>query len=604
VVAVALGAVALYLARRRPEEAPEPKPEPELEPAPEPEPEPPAYDPARHIELLPIEAALAEAAGAHAERVWSRIAAGRYTRPEALWAEVSEAASRVSDLFDGDAPRLGDALGATRDAAAQLLERAAEVPFIDLPSWTTNDLVRRLASVEKARSAWQVAGPYVTAAVWTSRFLRGVHPAWQIAGGALETAATRWTQRHLAGLVEAMVALMYVHLARACDPELGRYATDARVLDEALRVHAAAPGIDANRRRLLVAINEAALADEGHRRTLLRLLAADAPPPGALPDYRPLPAPTRRALASRLTTLLGDLNGLSEPCVRDVLGGLEYRLGHGLALDYLTSSVSAGFKVREGLVALAAVARARLGDEASEAAERLRETPFASEVKRLLPNAADEIPAAVDAAYADLTAPFVPRALCGDPTAGPWCDALVQLLDREPGPWCAADDELALVSLSTLLPARADFERRWRGFLGRARARLRGARTVGTLEVPDAATSRLVLRALSTDAVLVDATLADVSTGDERRKRSHWVAFTEGAVLLGPVPPEGDWLGDLEATRFDASQVGARRLRGITADDLELRLGDGRYILEGAVSATFRARFESVLSGTGVELGT
>ena len=178
----------------------------------------------------------------------------------------------------------------------------------------------------------------------------------------------------------------------------------------------------------------------------------------------------------------------------------------------------------------------------------------------------------------------------------------MQLLDREPGPWCADDDELALVALTTLLPRRADFDKRWRNHLGRARARVLEARRTGTLEVPPPATSRLVLRALPVGATLVDATLADAVNGDERRKDSHWVAFIEGAVLLGRVPTEGDWLADVQVTHVNAPDVVTRRLRGITSDALELLLDGQRVVVEGAVSATFRARFQPVLAATGLRL--
>ncbi len=573
------------------------------------------HDPERHAALLAHEAALAEAAGAHAERIWAGIAEGRYFQPAqsggarpgvaAMLAELYAAAQTVAQIFQAPPAPIGATMGAVRDAAGQLLERAAAVPFVDLPGWTMDDLARRLGVVERARQGWQVAGPYVRAAVWTHRFMRGLHPVWQVAGGALESAAARWTERHLAGLVEAVVALVYVHLARASVPDLTRYTLDACALEEVLRVHAAGPGIDPNRQRLLAAILAAPLPDEAHRRHLLRLLTADAAPGGVLPDYRTLSTSARRALATRLTELLAELHGLADPRVRDVLTGIEHRLGHGLALDYLASAVSVRFRARAGLLALAEVARTRLEISPAEAIERLRETPFASEVTRWLPDGADaELEAAVEAAYDGTGEPSVPRALCGDVSAGAWCDSLVQLLDRAPGPWCAGDDELALVALMTLLPSRADFDKRWRNHLGRARARLREARRTGTLEVPDAATARLVLRSLPGGAVLVDATFADAVNGEERRKRSHWVAFVEGSVLFGRVPPEGDWLADVEVTRAAAADVVSRRLKGITSDDLELLACGQRLVVEGVVSATFRARFQPVLAATGLRLSS
>ncbi len=513
--------------------------------------------------------------------------------------QLDAAATAVTEIVGAEPLGLGATLGAIRDSAGQLLEQAAAVPFVDLPSWTGDHLADRLRAVEKARHAWQIAGPYITATVWTQRFLRGAHPLWPLIATGLETAAERWTERYLAGLLEALVALVYVQLARACLPEFGRYTLDACALEEALRVHAAAPGIDANRRLLLSAIVTASLPDEAVRLELLRALGDDTAP-GEPREYRELPAVARRALARRLSEVLGGLYGLADPAMRDVVAGLEARLGHGLALDYIASTVGARFKAQAGLSALAAVAVTRLGLPPDEAAGRLRETPFAEAVLRLLPQGADqEILEAV--AQAQGVEVSVPRALCGDPVAGEWCDALVQLLDREPGPWCAADDELALVALSTLLPNRAEFEKRWRSHLGRARTRLREARSVGTLDPPDPATSRLILRVLPTDAALLDATHATTVPAQPGGKGApFWVAFVEGEVLLGPVAPEGEWLAEVELTRAPAAKVTARRLRGITADDLELTVDDRRYIVEGAVSTTFRARFESLLTRTGL----
>ena len=99
-------------------------------------------------------------------------------------------------------------------------------------------------------------------------------------------------------------------MARIYDPQRVHRDPDWAALVEALRIHAAIPGVDHNRKLLLDRILRARIPDEFAKMTLLRALAGNRQPRSAPPVYlEQLGAAQRDALAEALKELLSEMQG-------------------------------------------------------------------------------------------------------------------------------------------------------------------------------------------------------------------------------------------------------------------------------------------------------
>ena len=301
--------------------------------------------------------------------VWEGIRDRRYVKHEggqfvgvnggAIFEEARDIVGEVATLYHVDSDnamleaRIGDVLFAVRQAIGALLQLAHQVPYLDPTGWSIREVVTRLEQVQKGISLYRQLSPYqhyARGALLLARLASGANPvslavwyaAWYVGGQAAKWVAgkvlTPFAEKRLKGLLESVVALVYLQVARTYDPRLAYRSADWVAFVEMLRIHAQIPGSDHNRKLLLDHILRAQIADELSKLTLLRALADDREPDSrtAPPiDFASLLPEQRQAIADRLRDMLSDMKGLNVPAVVEAIEDLERRLQCRLEVDLM-----------------------------------------------------------------------------------------------------------------------------------------------------------------------------------------------------------------------------------------------------------------------------
>ena len=300
---------------------------------------------------------LGELIGARCDRVWEGVRERRYVKRdrervidldgEAIFTEIRDIVQEVATLYHAGSEnavlkaRTGDVALAVRSAIGDLLHLAHQVPYVDPVAWSVESVVTRLEQAEKGLALYKKISPYeryINAAWIAARFAAGASPlsiaAWfigtegakRIGGRFLKRRAEAWAKE----LLEGSVGLVYLHVARIYDPQRVHRGPDWSALVEALRIHAAIPGVDHNRKLLLDRILRARIPDEFAKMALLRALAGDrepdrrSAPPVALEQ---LGAEQRDAIAGLLKEILFGMQGLDADAARAAIDDLEDRVG-------------------------------------------------------------------------------------------------------------------------------------------------------------------------------------------------------------------------------------------------------------------------------------
>lgn len=308
-------------------------------------------------DLDEYEQRLGELIGTRCDRVWEGVRERRYVKRdrervidldgEAIFTEIRDIVQEVATLYHAGSEnavlkaRTGDIALAVRSAIGDLLHMVHQMPYVDPAAWSVESVVTRLEQAEKGLALYKKISPYehyVNAAWIAARFAAGASPvsiaAWFIGtqgakriGGALfKRRAEVWAKE----LLEGSVGLVYLHVARIYDPQGVHRGPDWAALVEALRIHAAIPGVDHNRKLLLDRILRARIPDEFAKMALLRALAGDreldrrsAPPV----EMEQLGDAQREAVAERLRELLSEMQGPDTEAARAAIDDLEDRLG-------------------------------------------------------------------------------------------------------------------------------------------------------------------------------------------------------------------------------------------------------------------------------------
>ena len=304
---------------------------------------------------------LGELIGARCDHVWDGVRERRYVKRdrervidldgEAIFTEIRDIVQEVATLYHAGSEnavlkaRTGDVALAVRSAIGDLLHLAHQVPYVDPVAWSVESVVTRLEQAEKGLALYKKISPYeryINAAWIAARFAAGASPlsiaAWfigtegakRIGGRFLKRRAETWAKE----LLEGSVGLVYLHVARIYDPQRVHRGPDWPALVEALRIHAAIPGVDHNRKLLLDRILRARIPDEFAKMALLRALAGDrepdrrSAPPVALEQ---LGAEQRRAIGELVKEILCEMQGLDAKKARKAIDHLEKRLGETVA---------------------------------------------------------------------------------------------------------------------------------------------------------------------------------------------------------------------------------------------------------------------------------
>lgn len=593
---------------------------------------------------------LGEMIQARCDTVWKGIRDRRYVHQKrgkvsglnggAIFAEVQEIAQEVARLYNPGAAnavleaRTGDVALAARSAIGELLQVAQQVPFVDPSGWSVREVVERLEQAQKWRGRYLKLTPYqhyVTGVTMAARLALGANPialaAWFLAGEAAKFVGKKvvlaWGEAWLKELLEGSVALVYIQVARTCDPGRTYRTADWAALVEALRIHNRIPGVDHNRRLLLRSILRAQIPDEFAKLTLLRALAEDrAPDPASAPtiDLAALDPEQKQAVAKRLGELLPKLRGLNEPAASKAIEDLEKSLGQGLQVELIGAGSRAGIQTAEGFKLLAVLAQDWCRLDRAEAEKAIRAGQFFAQAGKL-PGAAAAagklLHQALDSAWEKTAAgerrPVdPPRDLIGDPLlAEPLVATLVDLL-AEHAPagtgWPIEHDHVVLLNASVLLADGKQVEKAWQRYLEATSKRLKGLLKCPEPSACPPAAAPAVLRqiALRDDghpgvqvappAQAARALAVFEAKTDEGRPR--WLLLFADAAVVGQPPEEKIAIDDGKPQAYPQDKkdkVVVTRKKGLMANDLVVRCGGEPLTIAGPKLGTFDKHFGPVL---------
>ena len=322
---------------------------------------------------------LGELISQRCDQVWEGIRDGRYVKREdgqvtdvdggAIFNEIRDVVREVAALYHADSAdavreaRVGDIAFAVRSATGDFLQLARQIPYVDPAGWSIREVMTRLEQVQKVRKLYNKLSSYqhyIKGATIAARLALGASPAsiatWYVGGEAAKRVTgkvlTSYAEARLKELLESMVALVYLQVARMYDPRGAYRSAEWAALVEALRIHATIPGSDHNRKLLLDRVLGAQIPDEFATIALLSALAAHREPDSrTIPpvDFAPLLPEQRQAIADRLRDALADVKGLDTPAAREMIEDLERRLKCRIEVEAIRSGSSDGARANNGM---------------------------------------------------------------------------------------------------------------------------------------------------------------------------------------------------------------------------------------------------------------
>ena len=553
------------------------------------------------------------------ERVWERIRAGDFVSgggegpdgiddpvkidAQAIFREIVSAVEEVARVFHRDVENPFFELTATdialgvRSVSTELLGLLERVPVVDLARWNVGKLVRRLRTAARTKRVVDLAGPYARPLYYAGRIALGSNPAGLLAqwllGQGVNKLAKKQAERWARDVLDAFVQLVYEQASSIYYPELAHHTSAWIALAEVLHIHAAIPGIDANRRQLMHRIVHAPIPDEWARLGLLRDLARDRAPKIKLfgnNGYLDLTEEERSAVAEQVSTHLLTLEGLRSPPARKAIHALEDRLGRGLAIDYATSGTVEQVAVREGFERLALLLRWELDVEEARVADEIRASTFWKQAVALdARDAGRDLDRVLARTLGEgLRLPYVPpRCLAGTELGSVFVDSVLDLLNRAAGPWGPEQDALAELTIDYVLSDFRAMDKARGRFLARAGEILAGRISLAALHACPKTATRLALHHLQPHELGLAVVAASAEAGEER-----WLLFCEDRVVFGAVP-RGAALTDVEPPTV----VPLPEVELIPAGKaLVVRTPDGALTVAAKTLSSFEKRFGPLLA--------
>ena len=194
---------------------------------------------------------LGEMISKRCDRVWEGIRDRRYVKHEggrfvgvnggAIFVEVQDIVNEVAALYHADSgnavleARIGDIALAIRSTIDDFLQLARRIPYIDPAGWSVREVMTRLEQIQKGLDLYRKLSPYqryVRGAIIATRFALGANPIslaawyvggkvlWYVGGKVFSKVFRSYADAWFKNLLEDLVALVYLRVARAYDPRM------------------------------------------------------------------------------------------------------------------------------------------------------------------------------------------------------------------------------------------------------------------------------------------------------------------------------------------------------------------------------------------------
>ena len=197
---------------------------------------------------------LGELISKRCDRVWEGIRDRRYVKHEggqvtdldggAIFSEIRDIVEEVAALYHADSDnavleaRIGDIALAIRSATDDFLQLVRRVPYVDPANWSVREVMTRLEQIQKGLALYRKVSPhwhFVRAASIAARVAAGMNPisimAWTIVVEVIKRGVKTRAEVWLKALLESLVGLVYLQVARMYAPRLAYRSVDDRESD-------------------------------------------------------------------------------------------------------------------------------------------------------------------------------------------------------------------------------------------------------------------------------------------------------------------------------------------------------------------------------------